>query len=97
MSFVMSQVFLNGIPYIRSRDAARLVGLAPDYVSRLARAGVIQGHRLNRLWLVNLASLQAFVADQARQKAVLRAKLAQMRREEQRLAGHPSALRAALT
>jgi len=93
----MSQVFLNGVPYIRSRDVARIVNLAPDYVSRLARAGVIQGHRLNRLWLVNLPSLKAFIAEQERQKAVLRAKLAQMRREEQRLAGHPSALRTVLT
>jgi len=55
----MSQrkIVVAGVAYIRSRDAARIVQLAPDYVSRRARR----------------------------------------RREEQILAGHPSALRAVLT
>jgi hypothetical protein len=31
------KVVINGVTYIRSRDAARAVNLALDYVSRLAR------------------------------------------------------------
>ena len=85
-------ISINGVSYIRSRDAARIVNLAPDYVSRLARGGLIQGHQLNRICLVNLPSLKAFIAEQDRHKAMRRANLARQRREEQRLAGHPSAL-----
>jgi hypothetical protein len=41
---------------------------------------------------VNVASLKEFLVDQERQKELWRAHLAQMRREEQRRAGHPSAV-----
>ena len=85
-------VVINGVAYVRSRDAARAVCLAPDYVSRLARAEMIDGELVDGLWFVNLPSLQAFIADQERQKEIWRATLARQRREEQRLAGHPSAL-----
>lgn len=85
------KIVIEGVPYVRSRDAARVVNLAPDYVSSLARAGVIIGQLVNNLWFINLASLKQFMRDQRRQKEVWRAELARMRREEQRLAGHPSA------
>ena len=88
---------IDGITYIRSRDAARNVQLAPDYISRLARSGEIDGRQIENIWFVTLPSLKAFIADQERQKEIWRAELARQRREEQRLAGHPSALRAALT
>ena len=65
------KVVINGVTYIRSRDAARTVSLG--------------------IWFVDLTSLKNFVAEQERQKELLRAGFAQMRREEQRLAGHPSA------
>jgi hypothetical protein len=93
-SFIMSsrKVLINGVTYIRSRDAARAVNLALDYVSRLARQEAIAGKRVSSIWFVELASLQNFVAEQERRKELLRARFAQMRREEQRLAGHPSAL-----
>ena len=90
------EILLGGVGYVRSRDAARTVGLAPDYVSRLARASLIEGRLVDGLWYVHPPSLQDFVADQDRQKEVWRAELARLRREEQLLAGHPSALRAAL-
>ena len=37
---------IDGVTYVRSRDAARAVDLAPDYVSRLARQGTIPGKRV---------------------------------------------------
>jgi hypothetical protein len=82
---------LDGITFIRSRDAARIVGLAPDYVSRLARGELIDGRQVAGLWFINLASLKAFIAEQERQREIRRAELARQRREEQRVAGHPSA------
>jgi hypothetical protein len=84
---------IDGAVYVRSRDAARIVGLAPDYVSRLAREGSIIGHQVERAWVVNLASLKEFIAEQERQKEIWRAELSRQRREEQLQAGHPSALR----
>jgi len=84
------KILINNVTYIRSRDAARIVHLAPDYVSRLARAELIAGHQVDGLWFVNLASLKEFT-NQERQKEAWRAQLAQLRREEQRLAGHPFA------
>jgi hypothetical protein len=87
-------VIINGVEFVRSRDAARAVHLAPDYVSRLARSGCISGRQVEGLWFVNLASLNEFVAVQERQKETWRTELARRRREEQILAGHPSALAA---
>jgi hypothetical protein len=85
------KVVIDGVTYVRSRDAGRAVSLAPDYVSRLARAGLIDGKFVDGLWFVNLASLKEFIAEQERHKEHWRAHLAQLRREEQRLAGHPAA------
>ena len=85
-----NSIIIDGVAYVRSRDAAREVGFCRDYVSALARAGLIAGTRTAKSWLIDIASLREFIADQQRQKEVWRARLAQMRREEQRLAGHPS-------
>ena len=86
------KVVLNGVTYIRSRDAERQVHLALDYISRLAREGSIAGSRVSGIWFVNLASLKDFIANQERQKEIWRARLADMRREEQRLAGQRSTI-----
>jgi len=84
-------MIIDGVTYIRSRDAARAVNLALDYVSRLARDDEIAGTRVGGIWFVDPKSLQAFIAEQGRQKQIWRVRFAQMRREEQRLAGHPAA------
>ena len=91
------KIIIEGVTYIRSRDAASIVQLAPDYVSRLARAELIAGKLADNLWFVNVASLKEFITEQERQKEIWRQELARMRREEQRLAGHPSALAAAIS
>jgi len=90
-------IIIAGVTYLRSRDAARVVQLAPDYVSRLARENLIDGRQVAGLWFVNLASLKSFIAEQERLKEIWRAELARIRREEQLAAGHPSALRALFT
>jgi hypothetical protein len=86
------EVVIEGVTYIRSRDAARLVQLAADYVSRLARCNLIDGRQVCGLWFVNPHSLSQFLVDQERQKELWRAQLAEQRRGEQRRAGHPSAI-----
>jgi len=86
------QIMFAGVTYVRSRDAARAVHLVPDYISRLARVGLIAGLVADSLWFVNLDSLRAFIAEQERQKQLWRARLSAQRREEQRRAGHPSVL-----
>jgi hypothetical protein len=53
---------IEGIELLRSKDAARIVGLASDYISRMARAGEIDGRLVGNLWFVNLASLKSFIA-----------------------------------
>lgn len=88
------KITIDGVAYVRSRDAARCVGLAPDYVSSLARGGLIDGRRFKNLWFVKVASLRAFMAYQERQRVEWRAHLAKLRRDEQRAAGHPSTLSA---
>jgi len=70
-SFIISsKVVINGVTYIRSRDAARAVNLALDYVSRLARHGVISGKRVSGIWFVDPKSLQKFIVEQERQKKI---------------------------
>ena len=86
------EIVVEGVTYIRSRYAARAVHLAPDYVSRLARSGLVAGKLTKGLWFVDLASLRIFIVGQERQRQIWRMRLAEQRREEQRLAGHPSAL-----
>ena len=85
------KVVIDGVTYVRSRDAARSVNLALDYISRLARTGVIAGRRVQRMWFVDLDSAHVFIAEQERQKELWRARMAEQRRLEQRLAGHPAA------
>lgn len=86
------QIVIDSVAYVRSRDAVRAVHFGPDYVSRLARRELIDGKLVEALWFVSLASLKDFIADQERQKEAWRTQLAECRREEQRLADHPSAL-----
>jgi hypothetical protein len=44
----------GSVAYVRSRDAARIIGFAPDYVSSLARAGAITGRLVDNVWFVNV-------------------------------------------
>jgi hypothetical protein len=91
------KILINGVEYLRLRDAARAVGLVADYVSRLARENLIDGRQVEGVWFISLTSLKSFVAEQDRLREIRRIELAQQRRDEQRAAGHPSALKALFT
>ena len=85
------KLVIDGTTFIRSRDAARIVNLAPAYNAPDTRSPIV-GRLIEKLWFVNVTSLKAFIADQERQREIWHAQLARKRREEQILAGHPSAL-----
>ena len=61
-------ISIGGVEYVRSRDAARIVQLAADYVSRLARENLIDGRQVDGLWFVNVASLKAFILSKIARK-----------------------------
>jgi len=87
-----TEITIAGAPYVRSRDAARTVHMSPDYVSRLAKRGLIDGKFIDGHWFINEPSLADFLTVQEREKELWRAKLSELRREEQRRFGHPSAV-----
>ena len=70
------KILIDGVEFVRARDAARRVGLVPDYVTRLARGELVAGKLVRGLWFVSLASLRSFITDQERQKEIWRAELA---------------------
>ena len=82
----------SGIAYVRSRDAARAAHLSPDHVSRLARKGLIDGKLIDGVWHVSAQSLAEYLIAEAQKKDAWRAHLRALRLEEQRRAGHPSAV-----
>jgi excisionase family DNA binding protein len=70
--------------FISVRDAARELGVVPDYVSRLCREGVIAGERRGRVWLVDKTALEAYRSAQVQKKEGWRQQLSLRRREEYR-------------
>lgn len=46
-------------------DAGLLIGFAPEYVSRLAAAGVIRAFKLGGRWRIRRDDLKAFIDRQA--------------------------------
>src|SRR5262245_29008441 len=54
-------IVVAGIEYMRPRHAARAVQLAPDHISRLARAELIAGQVVGGLWFVDLQPLKQFM------------------------------------
>jgi hypothetical protein len=87
-----TEITIGGAPYVRSRDAARAAHLSPDYVSRLAKRGLIDGKLIDGHWFINERSLAGFLTVQEREKELWRVQLSELRREEQRRLGHPSAV-----
>ena len=72
----MSPLIVNGIPYIRSHEAAAKVGLVADYISRMCRDGDVDGKLIDGVWYVNEQSLAKFIArkdEEKRQRSALQA------------------------
>lgn len=60
------EIFLKGKRYIQTTEAAERFGVSRDYISRLCRKHLIDGHLEDRIWYVDTESLQSFIADQDR-------------------------------
>lgn len=70
---------------LSSRDVARLLKCAPDYVSRLCRDGKLRGWQRDGLWVVDPSSIAEFQSARARAKEARKHELADLRRTENRL------------
>jgi excisionase family DNA binding protein len=85
-----NEIFIDGVPFISARHAAREAGLSRDYLSKLARAGKITGHRLGNIWFLDRQAVKSFVDDKERSRAERRAQLSRMRVDEYRASAHKS-------
>ncbi len=57
---------------IGSEDCAKILRCTPEQVEELARAGEIPGLKLGRSWLFVRGDLLAYLAEKAREEALLR-------------------------
>lgn len=65
----MSQfVVLDGHEYLASAELGKRFGYTSDYVSRLAREGLVQGVQIKRQWFVEPASFTHFVEKRNQEK-----------------------------
>ena len=71
---------------ISTKEASELSGYNADYLSRLCRAGRIDGEQVGRTWLIERDALTVFIAEQAARKIELAENLARTRSEEYRKA-----------
>lgn len=82
-----SEIIVDGVSYIPSKDAATRVALNADYISRFCRGGLVQCTQVGGMWYVNEDSLRLFIKKQELQKREWRKTQAQRRRSEQAQAG----------
>jgi excisionase family DNA binding protein len=78
------KIFINRRLHVTSTEAAREAGLSRDYLSKLAKAGKIPGHRLGNIWLLDCEAVQSFTDAMKLSRAQHRAELSRMRVEEYR-------------
>ena len=86
-----TEITINGDLYFHVVEAARIAHVVRDYMSRLCRTGTVRAYRVGNVWHVQEASLNDFMRGRVERKEEIRRNLAELRRNEQRLAGHPSA------
>ncbi|MDB4516912.1 hypothetical protein N9089_04855, partial [Crocinitomicaceae bacterium] len=68
--------------WLPSKEVAKRHNLVPDYVSRLARTGKVDGKKIDGVWYVNRNSFQAFRDNQASEKAKRSASIKEARKNE---------------
>ncbi|MEK7602546.1 MAG: helix-turn-helix domain-containing protein, partial [Patescibacteria group bacterium] len=68
--------------FISTKEASELSGYNPDYISRLARSGKLEGSQVGRAWFVNKVSLEAFIIQQEERKRELARTLSLSRERE---------------
>jgi hypothetical protein len=84
------KIFFDGVSYIAAREAAREIGIVPDYITRLCRQGKIRGRRVGKNWYVEVPSLRRWATEQEHLRALRNEALARERTEEYRAAQSPA-------
>jgi predicted site-specific integrase-resolvase len=80
---MVEEITIEGTRFVVARQAAALVGMSPEYLTRWCREGHIEARRLaGGIWFVNLQSLKQHLAEREAQKARWRAHLSQRLRKE---------------
>jgi hypothetical protein len=82
---------------ISTRQASDLSGYNADYLTRMCRAGKIQGEQVGRTWVLSRQSLEAFVKVQSSRKNEIREQLSKSREKEYKQAQVPSTVPAVQT
>jgi excisionase family DNA binding protein len=80
------QIFINGRRHVTAAEAARDSGFTRDYLSKLARAEKIPGHRLGNIWLLDFQAVRSFMDEKKRLRTQRRVELSRMRVAEYRSA-----------
>ena len=78
--------------YISTREAGKLASLSHDYISKLAREGVIEGVRQGRRWLVSKESVLLFLNNLKDEKEKRSELLRLQRKAEQVVHDHSDSL-----
>ena len=63
-----SEIVLEGVTYLPSRDAALQSGYAQDYIGQLSRKGLVDARRIGGLWYVSIDSLNQYKENKEQQK-----------------------------
>ena len=80
---MVEEITIEGTRFVAAKQAATIVGIFPDYLTRWCREGLIKARRLaGGIWFVNLPSLKQHLAERNARKAEWRAQLSQRLREE---------------
>ena len=80
---MVDEITIDGTRFMAARQAAALVGMSPDYLTRWYREDLVKARRITSgIWFVNLQSLQQHLAEREASKAQWRAQLAERLREE---------------
>ena len=59
-SEMSSEITLEGITYVLSKQAALATGYTQDYIGQLARRGLVEARRAGGLWYISLDSLRQY-------------------------------------
>ena len=80
---MVDEITIDGTRFVAARQAASLVGMSPDYLTRWCREGLVKARRITSgIWFVNLQSLQQHLAEREARKTAWRSELSQRLREE---------------
>ena len=68
----------TGAPMLSARVAAKQLGVAGDYIGKLAREGKLEGTQVKGAWFVDEASLKTFAESRLAAKAERALELAEL-------------------